>query len=118
MENQESRSKRNHKARERIEKRRKRQEVVSSIASETLPELPPVKLPPALQGIWAIVIDNLWQMRQQGLFANLAKIGAVLVAVILLFFALGIVFSPSIGPNIRTLNIDIGGKSIDEATEI
>lgn len=117
MENShESRSKRNHKARERQEKRRQRSEVVSNIASEALPKLPPVKVPNNLQVLWAVVIDNLWQMREQGLLASLSKISAALLVIILFFFALGIIFSPNIGPNIRTLGLDMGGKSIEDAT--
>jgi hypothetical protein len=118
MENsQESRNRRNHKARVRQQKRRQRHEVVSNIASEALPKLPPIKIPNALQGLWTLLIDNLWQMREQGMLANLGKIGGLLVAVILLFFALSVLFSPSIGPNISTLGISLGGKSMDEATE-
>jgi hypothetical protein len=118
MENsQESRNRRNHKARERQQKRRQRQEVVTNIASEALPKLPSVKIPTAVQSVWSLLLDNLWQMREQGMLAKLGKIGGLLLAVILLFSALSVLFSPNIGPNISILGINLGGKSIDEATE-
>jgi hypothetical protein len=113
---QESRTRRSHKARERQQKRRERSEAVSSFASESLPKLPPVKLPSPLQSLWAMLLDNLWQMREEGKFKSLGKMGGVAVAVILLFVALSILFSPNIGPNIHSLGLNLGGKSIDEAT--
>jgi hypothetical protein len=113
---QESRTRRSHKARERQQKRRERSEAVSSFASESLPKLPSVNLPAPLQGFWEMLLDNLWQMREEGKFNSLSKMGGIALAVILLFFALGILFSPNIGPNISTLGLNLGGKSIDAAT--
>lgn len=115
-----SRKRRQKKARERQAKRRQRRESVSNIAQSSLSKLSDIpfgNLLQKLQPIVNIVGDTWWSIRHRQSARKPLFIGVGFLAVIVLLFFLNIIFSGNIGPNISTLGINLGGKSIQEATE-
>lgn len=115
------RKRRQNKARERQSKRRQRHETVNNLTEESLSKLPNIpannwleKIKPALN----ILRDNWWHLRNRTDLRKPLMIVGGLMGVIILFFALSIIFSSDIGPNISTLGLDLSGKSVEEATEI
>jgi hypothetical protein len=120
MDNIEKQRRKKKKARERQAKRHQRHETVTNLAEESLARLSGVPIPNLLEKISpaiGILGDTWWHLRHRASLRKPLMIGLGLLAVIFAFFLLNIIFSNNIGPNINTLGIDIGGKSIEETTE-
>ncbi|MGJ3239506.1 MAG: L,D-transpeptidase family protein [Anaerolineae bacterium] len=108
------------RARERIEKRKQRREMISSLANESLDKLPAVDLPRSsskFAPVIDIILDAWWHFRRDAPTGLIVKGVGGLIIVLLGFFTLMTLFSPNIGPNISTMGIALSGQSVDEATQ-
>lgn len=116
----EKKSRRTSKVRERIRKRRERQEAMVSLASEGLEKLPSInasKAPKAIASTVNLIRDAIWRFQQDAPIGLITKIVGGLVLVIGGFFVLTTIFSSDIGPNIQTMGIGLSGQTVDEASE-
>jgi hypothetical protein len=119
MDTNEQRERRIRKARERQTKRSQRRESITSSFTESLSrlaELKPKRVPPPVErgylALLNIIQDTFWYLRRNPKFTRGLAGGAA--GIVLLFF-LSLFFSPNIGPNIRTMDIAIGGMSLEAA---
>ena len=115
----EKRERRKRKARERQAKRQERREaLVSSLSGglSRLRQFKPSSIPEPVKKGFAttvnVIQDTVWHLRHRTAFLKIAA--GVIGAIVLLFFLM-LFFSPNIGPNISTMNIGIGGMSIEDA---
>ncbi len=67
---------------------------------------------PDLSKRWIQVLDFLWYVRHH---TPAFRIGAGLLAILIVLFVLGTVFSPVVGYNVWALNTPLAGLSLDEA---
>jgi LysM repeat protein len=110
-----SRRKRHSKARERANARRQRRQAMVSIRDESLSRIEnikPKRIPSPVQAGWRILRDTLWYIIHR---TPALKIGAGLLAVVVVLFGMSLFFRSDIGPNIWALDVPLGGMSIEEA---
>jgi L,D-transpeptidase-like protein len=111
---------RQNKARERQNKRRQRHDTVSHLTEEGLSKLPDIPAPnwlEKIQPVLDILQDTWWHLRNRASLGKPLMIGGGLIGIIILLFALSIIFSSNIGPNISVFGLDLSGQSVEEATE-
>lgn len=109
------RKKRKSQARQRLEKRRNRREAMATLRDESMERISsaaPGRVSPMLEHIVQFLQDVTWRLFRSGQGSRL--IGG-LVVVVLLFGLARLVFSPNIGPRVRSLDVALGGMSVDFA---
>ena len=102
---------RNNRARQRQEDRSRRREMVS-LPDQEAPVAARRPSLPSLGERWLQVKDFFWYLRNH---TPVLQVGAGLVAILVMLFALATVFSPVVGYNVWALNTSISGMNLDEA---
>ena len=110
-----SRRKRNNKARERYQKRKDRREAMVTARDESvskLTEIAPKGVPNSVHIVWDVVRDTVWHLVYR---TSALKIGGALIAIIAVLFTLRLVLSDDIKPFVSSMSVPLGGLSIEEA---